>query len=80
MDIGCSEHPGYINGVGIGQSGLLLPRGSEGNLVYHPQQQLIYPTSSRRTWLTAELADGAHVEGNTIYTVQTLERKLARWA
>lgn len=43
------------------------------NLVYHPQQQLIYSDlKQENTALTASLPDGPHVEGNTIYTVQTL--------
>lgn len=41
--------------------------------VYHPQQQLIYSElKQENTALTASLPDGPHVEGNTIYTVQTL--------
>ena len=73
VDIGCSNISGYINGVGIGQRGYCFLEDLEGNLVYHPQQQLIYSDlKQENTALTAELADGAHVEGNTIYTVQTL--------
>ena len=49
VDIGCSNISGYINGVGIGQRGYCFLEDLEGNLVYHPQQQLIYSSSSRRT-------------------------------
>ena len=73
MDIGCSNISGYINGVGIGQRGYCFLEDLEGNLVYHPQQQLIYSElKQENTALTASLPDGPHVEGNTIYTVQTL--------
>ena len=73
VDIGCSNISGYINGVGIGQRGYCFLEDLEGNLVYHPQQQLIYSElKQENTALTALLPDGPHVEGNTIYTVQTL--------
>ena len=73
VDIGCSNISGYINGVGIGQRGYCFLEDLEGNLVYHPQQQLIYSElKQENTALTASLPDGPHVEGNTIYTVQTL--------
>ena len=73
VDIGCSNISGYINGVGIGQRGYCFLEDLEGNLVYHPQQQLIYSDlKQENTALTASLPDGPHVEGNTIYTVQTL--------
>ncbi len=73
VDIGCSNISGYINGVGIGQRGYCFLEDMDGNLVYHPQQQLIYSDlKQENTALTASLSDGSHVEGNTIYTVQTL--------
>ena len=73
VDIGCSNISGYINGVGIGQRGYCFLEDLHGNLVYHPQQQLIYSDlKQENTALTAALPDGTHVEGNTIYTVQTL--------
>ena len=73
MDIGCSNISSYISGVGIGNRGYCFLEDTEGQLVYHPQQQLIY--SSLKTENTAHIAslpDGTYVEGSTIYTVQTL--------
>lgn len=73
------QHLTYISGVGIGQRGYCFLEDMEGNLVYHPQQQLIYSDlKSENTALTASLPDGTHVEGSTIYTVQTLENGIWR--
>ena len=36
------EHFLYINGIGIGQQGCCSLEDTNGNIVYHPQQQLIY--------------------------------------
>ena len=79
VDVSCSNISTYISGVGIGQRGYCFLEDTEGNLVYHPQQQLIYSDlKSENTALTASLPDGTHVEGSTIYTVQTLENGIWR--
>ena len=79
VDISCSNISSYINGIGIGKRGYCFLEDTEGNLVYHPQQQLIYSDlKSENTALTASLPDGTHVEGSTIYTVQTLENGIWR--
>ena len=79
VDVSCSNISTYISGVGIGQRGYCFLEDTEGNLVYHPQQQLIYSDlKSENTDLTASLPDGTHVEGSTIYTVQTLENGIWR--
>lgn len=45
----------------------------QGNIVYHPQQQLIYSDlKQENTALISSLDDGSHVIGTMIYTVQTL--------
>ena len=73
VDLSFKELAATINNVSIGQHGYCYLMDERGNMVYHPQQQLIYSDlKQENTALTAELADGAHVEGNTIYTVQTL--------
>lgn len=79
VDVSCSNISTYISGVGIGQRGYCFLEDMQGNLVYHPQQQLIYSDlKSENTALTASLPDGTHVEGNTIYTVQTLDNGIWR--
>ena len=79
VDVSCSNISTYISGVGIGQRGYCFLEDMDGNLVYHPQQQLIYSElKTENTALTASLPDGTHVEGNTIYTVQTLDNGIWR--
>ncbi len=74
VDINCSNISTYISGVGLGQRGYCFLQDTAGNLVYHPQQQLIYSAlKTENTALTASLPDGTYVEGNVIYTVQTLD-------
>ena len=73
LDIRCSNISSYINGVGIGQRGYCFLIDTDGNIVYHPQQQLINSAlKSENTALIAGLGDGSHVEGSVIYTVQSL--------
>ena len=79
VDISCTNISSYINGIGIGQRGYCFLEDTNGNIVYHPQQQLIYSDlKSENTALTSSLPDGTHVEGSTIYTVQTLENGIWR--
>ncbi len=78
LDISCSNISSYINDVGIGQRGYCFLMDVDGNIVYHPQQQLIYSDLKREnTELIASLDDGSHVEGSVIYTVQSLAN--GRW-
>lgn len=78
LDISCSNISDYINDVGIGRRGYCFLMDTDGNIVYHPQQQLIYSDlKSENVELISALADGSHVEGSVIYTLQTLEN--ARW-
>ena len=78
LDIRCGNISDYISGVGIGQRGYCFLMDTDGNIVYHPQQQLLYSDlKSENTALIAALADGSHADGNVIYTVQTLRN--SRW-
>ena len=73
VDISCTNISSYINGIGLGQRGYCFIEDTGGNIVYHPQQQLIYSDLKREnTALIATLDDGSHVIGNIIYTAQTL--------
>ncbi len=73
LDISCTNISSYINDVGIGQRGYCFLLDSDGNIVYHPQQQLIYSNlKSENIELIASLPDGTHVEENVIYSIETL--------
>ncbi len=74
MDIRFSNIASYIDDVGIGRHGYCFIQDTDGNLVYHPQQQLIY--SGLKEELTddlRELPDGTYPYANVIYTIRTLE-------
>ncbi len=74
MDIRFSKITHYVDDVGIGQHGYCFIEDTDGNLVYHPQQQLIY--SGLKEEMTKEihsLSDGSHTRSNVIYTIRTLE-------
>lgn len=73
LDISCSNISSYINDIGIGQRGYCFLMDNKGNIVYHPQQQLIYSElKSENIELISSLDDGSHLEGSVIYTIQTL--------
>ena len=73
LDISCANIASYISDSGIGRRGYCYLMDKDGNIVYHPQQQLIYSDlKTEDTALTASLEDGSYVEGNVIYAVRTL--------
>ena len=72
IDFNFSELAGYIDKVGVGRHGYCYIADRAGNLVYHPQQQLIF--SDLREENTAQLTaleDGVHTDGNIIHAVKT---------
>ncbi|MBO4242863.1 MAG: sensor histidine kinase [Clostridiales bacterium] len=78
LDINCSNISAYINDVGIGQRGYCFLMDEDGNIVYHPQQQLIYSDlKSENIDLIETLGDGDHIEGSVIYTIQSVPD--SRW-
>ena len=78
LDISFSRISDYINGVGIGQRGYCFLADSDGNIVYHPQQQLIYSSlKSENTEFISTVTDGSQADGNVIYSVETLQNQ--RW-
>jgi len=78
LDISCSNISEYINDIGIGQRGYCFLMDADGNIVYHPQQQLLYSAlKTENTALISSLSDGSHAEGNILYTVQSLSN--SRW-
>ena len=79
VDISCSNISSYISGVGIGQRGYCFLEDTAGNIVYHPQQQLLYSDlKHENTELIASMDDGVSLSGNLIYSVQTLKNSTWR--
>ncbi len=73
MDLQFSSIAAYMDAVGIGQHGYSFIIDSDGRLVYHPQQQLIY--SGLKTEDTAPLAalgDGVHADQDLIRVIKSL--------
>ena len=74
MDIRFSNIANYVDDVGIGPHGYCFIMDSEGNLVYHPQQQLIYSGLKREdSAALKKLSDGTHTKDSVIYTIYTLD-------
>lgn len=71
MDIRFSALAATINNVGIGQHGYCYLMDERGNMVYHPQQQLLYAgLKKEEAGRLACLGDGTYVEDTIIYTTQ----------
>ena len=73
LDLSFASLSSYINNVGIGTRGYCFLLDDAGNLVYHPQQQLIY--SGLKSEVTAALAgldDGVYDNGTVITCVNSV--------
>lgn len=74
LDLSFSSISNYINGVSIGQRGYCFLMDAEGNIVYHPQQQLLYAgLKSESTAALAALEDDVYVDDTVIYCVTSVE-------
>ena len=73
LDLSFSSLSSYINNVGIGQRGYCFLIDEDGNLVYHPQQQLIYSgLKTEDTAGPAALADGVYDDDTVITCVNSV--------
>ncbi len=61
----------YIDHIGMGRHGYCYVTDKNGNIVYHPQQQLLYAGLKTENKDIVSLADGVHTLGNTTYTLDT---------
>lgn len=74
MDIRFSNIASYVDKVGIGAHGYCFIADKEGNIVYHPQQQLIYAgLKEEKSDNIRTYQDGSHTLDGVIYTIRTLE-------
>ena len=74
LDLSFSGISSYINNVSIGQRGYCFLMDKDGNIVYHPQQQLLYSgLKSEHTTALAAMKDGTYVYDTVIYCVTSLE-------
>lgn len=74
VDFSFSTIAKYIDNVGIGQHGYCYIADSDGNIVYHPQQQMIFSgIKTENTGTIEKLQDGVHRDNNVIYALNTLD-------
>ena len=79
IDYEFSEIAKYIDNVGVGRHGYCFITDGGGNIIYHPQQQLIFSgIKSENTEFIKGLSEGVHYEENVIYTLTTTEDGLWR--
>ncbi len=74
IDVQFSGIAGYIDEVGIGEHGYCFIMDGDGNIIYHPQQQLIYAGLKEENTEICRLPDGSHLSEGVIYSVKTLDR------
>lgn len=73
MDIRFSHIAEYVDNVGIGQHGYCFIMDQTGNLIYHPQQQLINAgLKQENTRYINGMDNGFFRQDNVIYTVHSL--------
>ena len=78
LDLSFSNISSHINNVGIGPRGYCFLMDQQGNIMYHPQQQLLYAgLKSEDTASLAALEDGTYVEDTVIYSLAGVEDN--RW-
>ena len=73
IDVQFSRIADYIDEVGIGQHGYCFIMDGDGNIIYHPQQQLIYAGLKTENSELLNLPDGSHISDGVIYTIKTLD-------
>ncbi len=74
LDLSFSSISSYINNVSIGQRGYCFLMDAKGNIVYHPQQQLLYAGLKKEdTESLATLSDGIYNDDAIIHCITSVE-------
>ena len=74
LDLSFSGISSYINNISIGQRGYCFLMDRTGNIVYHPQQQLLHAgLKSENTETLSALADGSYADDTVIYCLASVE-------
>ncbi|MEJ5967105.1 sensor histidine kinase [Flavonifractor porci] len=70
LDLSFSSISSYINNISIGQRGYCFLMDEAGNIVYHPQQQLLYAgLKTENTTALAALKNGSYADDTVIYSL-----------
>ena len=76
IDFRFSEIAKYIDNIGMGRHGYCFIIDKEGDIVYHPQQQLIFVgIKNEETKNLVYYKDGINYENDTIYTINSTADK-----
>lgn len=74
LDLSFSSISSHINNVSIGQHGYCFLMDKQGNIVYHPQQQLLYSgLKSEDTSKLAAFSDGTYADDTVIYSLTSVK-------
>lgn len=74
IDFKFSSIAKYIDKVSIGQRGYCYIVNSRGQIIYHPQQQMLFSgLKEENTFEISELSDGIHRKKDNIYNISSLD-------
>ena len=74
LDTRFSQIASYIDNIGMGRHGYCFIMDTEGNIIYHPQQQLIFAgLKTENTDILKEAPDGSLESDGIIYSLKTRE-------
>lgn len=73
IDFGFTEIAKYIEHVGVGRQGYCFITDRNGEVIYHPQQQMLFSgLRNEDAEYISRLPDGIHIKKNLVYTVKTI--------
>ena len=74
IDFSFSEIAKYIDNVGVGRHGYCYVIDNGGNIVYHPQQQVLFAgLKNENSGDLYQLSDSVHIGKDVIYTLKTTD-------